>query len=900
MKTKIEWYRLPVSDTLQTLRTRAGGLTSEEVELRRRQYGRNELPPPEKTSAMKLLLRQLQSPLVYVLFVAAAISVFVGEGLDSVIILAAVIINTVVGFWQEYKADDALHKLHSLIQQNVTVLRDGTSRYIAAAELVPGDVMVFEAGDKISADGRLLLANDLEINEASLTGEAYPVSKNIALLRKDLTIGDRRNMVYAGTLVTRGKGQAIVVATGPNSEVGHIATLVSRTQEDPTPLQRQIIKLSRTLTGLVICAAVVVAILGLLSGQPIEQLFVTAAALAVAAIPEGLLVAMTLILVTGMKRILRRKAVVRRLLAAETLGSVSIVCSDKTGTITEGRMVLDRLLISGENQSKVYHHRPDRDDEPTIEKEHAFALKALALCNNAYIKNPQAKLKQWDLVGDPTDVALLLAALQVGFDKQDLAEEYPRVDEIAFNEDRKYMATLHTHEEMGSVTFVKGAPEMVLAMCTHMRRLEKRVKIEPRDTVAIRQEAEQLASEGLRVLAVAYRSEKKRLGSLQELFGDSPSELTFLGWVGLKDPIRSDVPGAFAKMKSAGIRTVLVTGDHRYTAQTIMEELGQYVADERICEGQALAAMSDAELEKRITSIDIFARVEPAQKLRIVMAWKKRGEVVAMLGDGVNDAPALKAADIGVAVGSASDAAKETADLVLLDDSFKVIESAVREGRVIFDNIRKVFLYLMADSFTEILLTVLALVAGYPLPLAAVHILWINIISDGLPNLALTLEPAEGDIMQFPPRPKEESIINGEVTLVIGAITAVATAIAFGLFVFFYHATGDLAFTRTMVFSAFSIDSIIYVYSVKSLRRPIWKTNPFSNRWLLYATVAAIVMQVVIIYIPFFENILRTVPLHWEDWLLIFLLGATEIVAIEFVKAVYWHRSRNQRYNQPV
>lgn len=889
MQTKIEWYRAPITEVLRTLKSRAGGLTSEEVAARQAEYGRNELPPPARAGALKLLLRQLQSPLVYVLLVAAGISVVVDERFDAGVILLAVILNTAVGFWQEYKADDTLHKLRTLIHQNVTVQRDGSTLYIPAAELVPGDVVIFEAGDKISADARLISSNDLEINEASLTGEAYPVAKMSTVLRRTAALGDRFNMVFAGTLVTRGKGKGVVVSTGIQTEVGHIAALVALTKEDPTPLQRQIIKLSRSLTVIVLMAAVFVGVVGIFTGQDIEQLFVTAAALAVAAIPEGLLVAMTLILVVGMKRILKRKAVVRRLLAAETLGSVSIVCSDKTGTITEGKMVVDKLLIGGELHDYAYTASPEEEKE--IETEHAFALKALALCNNAYIKNPKDKLKEWEIVGDPTDAALLLAALQAGFDKETLYDEYLRVDEIAFNENRKYMATLHRQKQDGMYTFVKGAPEMVLRLCTFMQRGEKKIRIQPKDALLIRQEADELASQGLRVLAVAYRNDKKHVGSFKELFGEKePSELVFFGWVGLKDPVRADVPRAFATMRTAGIRTVLVTGDHKLTAKSIMAELGMHIPEERICEGKTIEGLSDAELEKRIDSIDIFARVEPAHKLRIVQAWKKRGETVAMLGDGVNDAPALKAADIGVAVGTATDAAKETADLILLDNSFKVIESAIREGRVMFDNIRKVFLYLMADSFTEIVITVAALMLGYPLPLAAVHILWINLVSDGLLNLALTAEPGEKDVMSYPPRPKHESIISLDVKLIIAAVTVVSSAVCFSLFLYFLRQTGDLALARTIAFSAAAIDSVIYVFALKSLRRPIWQTNPFSNRWLILAAFTAILLQLAIVYIPLFQTWLKTSPLYWEHWLLIFLLGLLEVAVIELFKMVYWRR----------
>lgn len=883
---KKNYYQMTRNEVLEFFDSRPGGLTSEEVKVRFAECGPNELPQEKKLSALKILLTQFKSPLVYVLLVAALISFIVGEFFDLTVILMAVMINTVVGFWQEYKADKTISRLKKLVEYFVTVERDGKRQQIPARDVVTGDILLLEAGDKISADGRLLQANNLQVDESSLTGESFPVDKHIELIEGELAVGDRLNMVYLGTAISRGRGKMVVVATGQNTEIGQIAVLVKETEEEPTPLQRQLARISKFLAILVGGSVLLVFAVGLLRGMAIEELFITAAALAVAAIPEGLLVAVTLVLVFGMQRILKKKALVRKLLAAETLGSVSVICSDKTGTITLGKMVVDRLLVGGETHGMNIH------EDGHFEEYHMLALRAVALCNNAYIKNPQDKLEEWQIVGDSTETALLSAAVQAGFDKEQLNREYGRLDEIPFNETYKYMATLNLSSKGGVEAYIKGAPESVLSMCSHFLREGRQHKLDKAALKTVESEYEELTKQGLRVLAIAIKKLPKAIQSFDDIVKDKDNpklkDLVFVGWVGLKDPVRPDVPAAFATIRSAGIRIVIITGDHKYTVKAIVEKLGMMVSEERIMEGVQLDKMDDGQLYKVIEDIDIFARVEPKHKLRIIQAWKKREKVVAMLGDGVNDAPALKAADIGVAVGNATDVAKETSDLIMIDGNFSVIEAAIREGRVIFDNIRKIFLYLVADSFTEIILIVLALLTGYPLPLAAVHILWINIVSDGLPDLALTMEPPEKDVMQFPPRDKNESIINKEVKLLIATITSLAVIMMFGLYVYFINTTGDIVYTRTLIFSAFAIDSIIYIFSVKSLRQPLWKINVLSNKWLVGAVIIGIAAQFIVVYTPALQELFRTVPLHASHWIIIFGLGFLEISAIEIIKWAYW------------
>ncbi len=898
-QNKQKWYQLDTEDVLERLGSRLEGLSSAEVEERRQVHGFNMLPEQPPVPLIKLLANQVKSPLVYILLVAAAISLFVGEMVDVIVILAAVILNTVIGLWQEYKADRAIHRLRALVQHQVTVLRDGREQRILAKQLVPGDILLFEAGDKISADGRILEEKNLKMNEASLTGESFPVDKSVNSLPSEHSVGDRANMVHTGTTVASGRGMAIVTKTGLNTEIGQIASLVKDTIDEKTPLQIQLLNVSKLLTITVLIAAGIVFLIELFSGLELAEILVTTAALAVAAIPESLLVAMTLVLVVGMQRILKRRALVRKLIAAETLGSVSIVCSDKTGTITEGKMAVDQLLVGGKlHDMKAGHGHLSAEDEA----HHLLAIKTMALCNNAYIKNPEDKLKEWEIIGDSTDVALLIAAEQAGFEKEKLLQVYRRVGEVPFDEVYKFQATLYEKPEGGSQLFVKGAPENVLSMCNRFLRAGRRFSIDERRRKELLEEYESMTRKGLRVLALATSEyQKKTAVRMEDLLAESNppafDDLVFIGWVGLKDPVRSDAAEAFQTMRGAGIRTVIITGDHKYTVQAIVRELGMTVPDERILTGRAIETMSDDELEARVQSIDIFARVEPKHKLRIVQAWRKQGEVVAMLGDGVNDAPALKAADIGIAVGDATDVAKETSDMILLNGNFSVIEAAIREGRVMFDNIRKIFLYLMSDSFTEIILITLALLLGYPLPLVAVQILWINLISDGLPNLALTLEPAERDVMSYPPRRKEERIVNKEILFMIGLITAMAVTAALSLFILYLAKTGDLLYARTMVFCMFAVDSIIYVFSIKTLRQPIWKSNLLSNKLLLAAVGFSLSAQIFFVQTPVLGNFLKTIPLRWEDWALIFAIGLTELMVREIVKWLYWHnRTRRAQF----
>jgi Ca2+-transporting ATPase len=883
------WYQLSIREVFRRIGSRPGGLTSEEVGLNNDTENTNVLPDARQVSWLSMLFEQVKSPLVYVLIFAAIISFFVGELLDVIVILAAVVINTVVGFWQEYKADQTLQKLKSLVQQKVKVSRDGKEQLILAEELVVGDIMLLEAGDKVSADARIIEVNNAKVNEASLTGESVAVEKSVDIIEGKVSIGDRHNMVFLGTTVERGRIKAVVVAIGSQTQIGQIASLVESTVEEKTPLQLEMQKVSRMLTLIVLGTAFGIFVIGVLRGLEIEEVFITSAALAVSAIPEGLLIALTLVLVFGMKRILKKNALVRRIVAAETLGSVSIVCSDKTGTITEGKMQVDQMMIGGEMHDKEGH-----STDKANEGDHVFAIKVGALCNNAYIQNPKDKLKESEIIGDATDAALLQAALQGGFTKEGLNKEYGRLDEIPFNEEYKFQATLHQNSEGAKVSFLKGSPERVLEMCSMIQMQGKVVNLTEELFSERQKEYDSMTNSGLRVLGLAYRKETKKITSFDELKVDKNkpalSEYIFIGWVGLKDPVRQEAPKAFQTMKKAKIRTVIITGDHKNTVKAIVKELGMDVLDNRIMQGIDLDKLSDEELQEQVHRIDIFARVEPKHKLRIIQALRARGEVVAMLGDGVNDAPALKASDIGVAVGDATDVAKETADMILLDGNFSVIESSIREGRVIFDNIRKIFIYLMADSFTGMMLITVALVLGYPIPLLVAQILFINIASDTFVNLALTVEPAENDVMSYPPRKTTQGLVNKEMMFLILGITAIAVTAVFGIFVWALNQGFSLDYARTLVFTTFAIDSAIYVFSIRSLRSPVWRVNPFKNKWLVISVVFVILMQLVVVYVPFFQNLFKTEAILLSHWWLILGVGVGEILVREVFKWFYWHK----------
>ncbi|MDP3995234.1 MAG: HAD-IC family P-type ATPase, partial [bacterium] len=884
-----EWHSLSLEKVLEKLGSSAHGLTAAQVAERAEKHGPNALPEEASTSILVIFIRQFKSSLTYILLIAAAISLTIGEHIDSYVIFAAVAINVIVGFFQEYKAQRALASLKKIVTQEVWVIRDHQERKIPSGELVPGDVVALTAGDRITADGRLLVSEHLKIKEAALTGESEAVEKTTAPLHGDVVLADKHNMVFSGTLVTEGHGRFVVVATGIATEIGNIASLVKETKEVRTPLQERFDSFSRKLGLFVLLLGMVLVGVGALYEYSITEMFIIAVAVGVAVIPEGLVIEVTVILSIGMQRILKKGSLVRKLVAAETLGSTNVICADKTGTVTLGEMRVvhqETENHDGENGKKKADPKRATYAALEIKKLNQIAV----YCNNAVIASAEAEkatskeeLRASTAVGSPTEQAILLSAVDGDFKESDLHEPRPRLDEIPFDSGKKFMATLNSWTPKQHIIYLKGAPEKILAMCEYYQHGRTAKKITPKKRKELFALYETLSAKGLRLLAGAY----KGVGAVTTSFDELPDYnqgVVFCGFWGIKDPLRPEAAETIRQTKKAGIQTIIITGDNRHTALAIARELGFDPKEDEVIDGDRLASVSDAELSRLVKKVKVFSRATPTDKLRIISALQKNGDVVAMTGDGVNDAPALAAADIGVALGSGTDVAKETADLVLLDNNFATIVAAVREGRVIYDNIRKVVLYLLSNSFTHLSVIVFSMVMGWPLPILAAQILWINLVTDGFPDLALTLEPEEPEIMDEPPRPRASSILDFERKFFIGFISIITSAATLGLFYLVWKNTGDLDRARTVAFTAIGVETLLYVFSVRSLRRSIFETDIFSNRWLGAAVAGGFLVQFAGIYLPFFQVFLRTVPLGLADWALILFACLWVVVLIEVVK----------------
>ncbi|MEA1937145.1 MAG: HAD-IC family P-type ATPase [Patescibacteria group bacterium] len=887
MKTQ-NWHNLNANKVLRILKSSQKGLTTQEVEERFKRYGKNKLPEKKKFSQLEIALNQLKSPLVYILLIAALITFFLEDFVDMGVILVAVLINTVVGFIQETKAEQALEKLKRMIEHKSNVLRDGIEKEINAKDIVPGDIIMLRAGDKIPADGRILEIHDFEVDESALTGESVPVAKVVKTLDQKGVSQGKENMVYMGTSVVKGRGLAVITSTGINTKFGKIALLLKETKKEKTPLQIKLAKFSQLFSILIFIIVVVIFVIGILKDHKPEEMFATSVAVAVAAIPEGLLVAVTIILAIGMQRILKSGSLVRKLIAAETLGSTTIICTDKTGTLTKGKMQVDHIvtldsvfLLNDGKDDKIINEEKNRLD-------HIIAIKIGMICNNAVIENPDDKLEM-KIHGDYTERALLQSGISVGFDPQKIKKDFVRIDEIPFSSERKFMATLNKSGSGRYEMYVKGAPEEIISRSRFVLIKGKERQMTEEDLKLLRKNQDDLSKKGLRVLGVAFKRVDKKIadGFKEENDDELASELIFVGLMALKDPIRPEAKSTIELAKEAGVRTIMITGDNRLTAKTIANELGMKVEDRNILDGEDLEKISTKDFNNLVGEIKVYARVAPHHKSRIVDAWQSKGEVVAMTGDGVNDAPALKSADIGVALGSGTEVAKGTADIVLLDNNFKTIITAVEQGRVIYENIKKVILYLVSDSFSEVIVIGGSLLIGIPLPLAAAQILWINLVTDGLPDAALTLEPKEKNIMKEPPRKKDEPLLNFEIKLLIAAISIISGVLALLVFMYVLNVTGDFTRASTVAFSILAIDSLVYVFSIRSLRHSVFKENIFSNKYLVGAVILGFGFQLVAIYHPFLQKVLKTTALDFADWTIIAFVCAVELVVIEIVKYIF-------------
>ena len=864
-----QWHRCSAQQTAQALGVELpSGLSSERAGQALARHGPNRLVEQRRRDLGSILLGQFSDFMILVLISAAVVSGLLGELTDSIAILVIILLNAVIGVVQEYRAERALEALKRLAVPSVTVRRDGRPVTLASEALVPGDVLLLEAGNLVPADVRLVEASALQADEAALTGESTPVAKQVeALADAGLGVADRSNMLFRGTLVTYGHGEGVVVATGMDTQIGHIADLLERGRRPETPLQRRLARFGKRLAILVLLICAIIFLGGLLRGVEPLLMFLTAVSLAVAAIPEALPAVVTIALAIGAHKLVRHHALIRQLPAVETLGSVTVICSDKTGTLTQNRMRVEAFVVDGVTRRSGDELRGQPADT-------LFA--ALALNNDSRFDDGDG------VIGEPTEAALLQAVADSGRDARALRQAAPRVAELPFDASRKMMTTVH-RSRSGLRTYTKGAPEAVAARCVRCMDATGRTDNDDEgfDRAALLRQAEGLAAEGYRVLAFACRD-------WQQL-PDAPvgegieTDLTFVGLVALLDPPRPEVREAVATCRAAGITPIMITGDHPVTARAIAERLGMARPGDRLLTGRELARLSDAELDAVIGDTPVYARVAPEQKIRIVNALQERGEFVAMTGDGVNDAPALRRADIGVAMGGiGTDVAREAAHMVLLDDNFATIVSAVREGRRIFDNIRKFIRYTMTSNAGEIWTLFLAPFLGLPIPLLPIQILWINLVTDGLPGLALSFEPHEPGLMRRPPRPPGESIFaHGMgwhmlwIGLLIGGLSVGAQAWA-------YHAGND--HWQTMVFNVLTFAQLFHVMAIRSERQSLWRIGVFSNRPLLGAVALTFGLQLLVTYIPFLQGVFNTQSLSLAELALCLAMASLVLPAVELEK----------------
>ena len=932
------WFAMSGDDVLRELAVdSARGLTGEEVARRREQHGWNALAEAPPVPLWKKLLGQFKDLVIWILIVAAIIAGAMGEWVDTAAILAIVLVNGVIGFLQEEKAGRALAALQKLSSPMAKVIRDGTLQSVPARELVSGDRIELEAGDNIPADARLLIAFSVRIQEAALTGESVPVDKDAnCVLDENAPLGDRRNMVYMGTVAATGKASAVVVATGMNTELGHIAGLLQRSEPEPTPLQRRLAELGKVLVVVCLVIVAVIFVLQLVRGGELLEMLLISVSLAVAAVPEGLPAVVTLTLALGLQRMVKRNALVRKLPSVETLGSVTVICSDKTGTLTRNEMTVREIVAGGErflvtgagyapqgefqkcgdvaevarlrsNESDVASPKShDSGYEPINPLEEVDLVQALttgAHCNNSTVSQRGDEADSWQVIGDPTEGALIVAALKAGIAAR--GSEHQVLHEIPFDSERKAMSvvvrgpessphapraesgtrsvpsTLEPASPSNTVMHTKGAPEVILAKCVAERRGGKIEPLTDARRSQIMQANSEMASRALRVLALAYRDHSETPGTEYD-----ETDLIFAGLVGMIDPPREAAKEAVQKCRAAGIRPVMITGDHPETALAIAREL--HIAEDggRVVTGQELNALSDDDLKVQVDQISVYARVSAEHKLRVVRAWKSRGQIVAMTGDGVNDAPAVKAADIGIAMGIAgTDVTKEASDMVLTDDNFASIVNAVEEGRGIFDNIQKFVHFLLSCNAGEVLLMFFAAVIGWPVPLVAIQILWINLVTDSLPALALGMEPPERDIMSRQPRPPHEAVITRERgLLILFHGTLIAAVAALGFWLIYQGDEAQLGRARTVAFCVTTYAQLFFAIGCRSQTSTLPQLGLFSNPHLLGAIVISGLLQLGVVMLPFAQPVFEVTAPPAREWLLVLLLSLTPVTIVEVVK----------------
>ncbi len=855
------------------------GLSHEQAKNRLIQYGQNLLKAAERASPFKLLLAQFGNVLTVILLIAAGVSAVLGHTVEAVTISVIVVFSVVLGFVQEFRAEKAIDALKKMAAPGATVLRDGEEVDMPAAEIVPGDIVLLTTGDRVPADGRLLLAVNLQTDEAAMTGESVPAEKDAgAIITEKASLGDRKNMVYAGTSVSYGRGSFVVTTTGMHTEFGAIAGMLSSVETSETPLQQSLDRMGHSLARAAFCIIAVIAAIGLYRGQAFIDVLLFGIALAVAVVPEALPAVVTISLAIGVQRMVRRNALIRRLPAVETLGCTSVICSDKTGTLTKDQMTVRKIFI-GDTFIDVtgagYEPRGSfllGEQEITPDALLMEMLQAAALASDARLTHIEGD--GWTIRGDPTEGALIALAAKAGLKKEVLDEQFPRIAEIPFTSESKRMTTVH-NVGGASMSYTKGAPEMMLGACNGIRTAKGYAALTADDREKILAAAQSMAGTALRVLAVAMK-EGGDIATAQQ-------GMTFLGLVGMIDPPRPEAADAVARCKSAGIVVIMITGDHPVTAQAIARELG-ILGEGRTVTGAELDTMDESALETVIDDIEVYARVSPSHKLRIVTALQHRGHTVAMTGDGVNDAPALKKSDIGIAMGiNGTDVTREAAAMTLTDDNFASIVAAVEEGRQIFANIHKYLLYLLSSNIGEIALMTVASLMGVPLPLSAAQILYVNLATDGLPALALSVEPPEGDLMRQPPRANGSKIFSRRTLtlMIIGGTWSACVNLA--LFLWALHSGRSLPESMTMTFISLSLIEFLKAYSFRSDRSSIFH-KPFKNRWLNIAIAWEILLLACMLYVPFLRRALGIVALPSDDLVIIAFAALTIVPVLEIAK----------------
>jgi len=882
-----KWYNLTFEQTLSSLNSHRHGLSDDEAKKRLEQYGYNELKAKKKTLPIVVFFRQLLSPLIYILVAAAIISILTQHYLDAWVILGILLANAIIGFIQETRAERAMEALMKMAAPKAKVRRNGIMKQIAAREIVPGDILFLETGDKIPVDARLIEASNLKVDEAILTGESMPVEKHTMPLDGETTIADRKNMVHMNTIVSYGRATAVAVNTGMFTEIGKIADAIRDIDIDKTPLQKSISKLSRYIIIIVLAVLAILLIAGVFRGLSWLEMFYLAVAAGVSAIPEGLPTVVTVVLAVGMQIMAHRNAIIRKLVAVETLGSATVICSDKTGTLTLSQMTVQRIYIDGkwvEVTGEGYMPNGEfRQQGQTINPESnetlTWHLKIAALCNDALLAREE---QCCSIFGDPTEGSLVVAAAKAGMDKEKLEIEYPRLDEIPFQSEKQYMATLHPRDA-GKVIYLKGAPERLLSMSKHLFKDGKVISLEKADIQAIEQAQISMAQDAMRVIATAYVDLHREFEELKE--EEFKGNLVFVGLSGIMDPPRQDAKEAVRLCKQAGIKVMMITGDHKLTAESIARQLD--LPPGKSITGAELHEIGDDELSQQIEDVSVFARIEPMQKMRIVNALKSRGHTVAMTGDGVNDAPALRAADIGIAMGiTGTDVAKEASDMVLTDDNFASVVASVDEGRAIFNRLRNVILFLLSTNLGELLALILCVSVIGKAPLLALQILWVNLVTDTAVGIPLGLEPKTDNELKQPPRHPKVGLVFPGLLL---RICFLSVLMSIGIFLVFNwaQARASIDEARTIAFCTMVTFEWFRAFNARSDEHTIFKQGFLNNRWLFMSISIALILQVAVIYVPFLQAAFGTVPIGIEKWGIAILPGLSLFLIEEIRKIVF-------------